>query len=373
MTVLPTNTAPLQHPGMLYIGGTWVPATSSSTFDVIDSATEETYFRVAEAGNADVDRAIEAARQAFDEGPWPQLTHQERAGYLRQIAEKIRERGAAFADIWPRQSGMLHSIALQYGTADASTFEYYADLADTYPFEEPRTPQAGGEFALLAREPVGVVAAIIPWNGPMTLLTVKVGPALLAGCTVIVKAAPEAPGEAYVFAEIAEEIGFPLGVINVITAEREASFRLVQDPRVDKVAFTGSTATGRRIAAELGSRIGRYTLELGGKSAAVILEDADIAQAASNLAMSECLLTGQVCSSLTRFVLLRRRRRDTVGLAPFIASVVTRASGGAYWSVSLYLTLGSALTLASLIYLRRRATRAVTPTPTHALEEVSTQ
>ncbi len=184
----------------------------------------------------------------------------------------------------------------------AGTFDYYAELAEIYPFEQPVVPTMGGEFGLLVREPVGVVGAIIPWNGPLSMIATKVAPALLAGCTVVVKSSPEAPGEAYLVAEIAEAAGLPAGVFNVITADREVSENLVRDPRVDKVSFTGSTAAGRRIAAICGERIARCTLELGGKSAAVVLDDIDIATAATTIGRTECTLTGQVCSSLTRVI-----------------------------------------------------------------------
>jgi acyl-CoA reductase-like NAD-dependent aldehyde dehydrogenase len=159
---------------------------------------------------------------------------------------------------------------------------------------------------------VGVVGAIIPWNAPLSLAVYKLAPAFLAGCTAVLKASPEAPGAAYVLAEVAEAVGLPEGVLNVLTADREVSELLVRDPRVDKIAFTGSTAAGRRIASICGERIARYTLELGGKSAAVILDDADLDAAAAAIAGSECFLSGQVCSSLTRLVVSRSRHDEFV-------------------------------------------------------------
>ena len=152
-----------------------------------------------------------------------------------------------------------------------------------------------------------MVGAIIPWNAPIGLISHKVAPALLAGCTVVLKSSPEAPGEGYLIAEAAEAVGLPPGVLNVVTADREVSELLVRDPRVDKITFTGSTAAGRRIASICGERIARCTLELGGKSAAVILDDADIEAAARTLSQAECFLSGQVCSSLTRIVVSRGR------------------------------------------------------------------
>ncbi|WP_340537985.1 aldehyde dehydrogenase [Nocardioides sp. GXZ039] len=312
MTTLNTAAVPLQHPDRLFIDGKWVAPSSTATIDVIDSGTEELYFQVAEAQAADMDHAVSAARAAFDEGPWPRLTHEERAGYLRAMAGQLRARIPDIAEVWPRQAGVLQGLAFNMSEGDAHTLEYYAGLAATYPFEERYESAANGAFGLRVSEPVGVVGAIIPWNSPLALLVVKVAPALLAGCTVVVKASPEAPGEAYVFAEIAEAVGLPPGVINVVTADRDVSELLVRDPRVDKIAFTGSTAAGRRIASILGERIGRYTLELGGKSAAVVLDDADIAQTAAVLAGQQCLASGQVCASLTRVIVSGDRYDELV-------------------------------------------------------------
>ena len=304
--------APIGHPDKIFVGGSWVAPSSDSTFSVIEPATEELYFRAAEAQAPDVDRAISAARTAFDEGPWPRLTHAQRAEYLQAFAAGLTDRADDLGDIWPRQSGVLHKFAKWSGMGAAGTFSTYAAMAGTFPFEEPATPTAGGNFGLLVREPVGVVGAIVPWNAPIGLIANKVAPALIAGCTVVLKASPEAPGEAYVVAEIAESIGLPPGVLNVLTADREVSELLVRDPRVDKITFTGSTAAGRRIASICGERIARCTLELGGKSAAVVLDDMDLGVAAKTLAGAECFLSGQVCSSLTRIIVSRTRHDELV-------------------------------------------------------------
>jgi aldehyde dehydrogenase (NAD+) len=174
-----------------------------------------------------------------------------------------------------------------------------------------------------------VVGAIIPWNAPMGLISNKVAPALLAGCAVVLKSSLEAPGEGHLIAEAAEAVGLPPGVLNVLTADREVSELLVRDPRVDKITFTGSTAAGRRIASICGERIARCTLELGGKSAAVILDDMDIATAAQTLSRAECFLSGQVCSSLTRIVVTRQRHDELQGyIARGIADGFTLAAGG---------------------------------------------
>jgi aldehyde dehydrogenase (NAD+) len=310
MTLMDNATAPVRNTNRFFIGGEWVKPSSDAMIDVIDSGTEQLFFRVAEAKAADISRAVEAARKAFDEGPWPRMTHAERAVYMRALAAGLLERASDFGEIWPRESGVLATIARHSGAGGAATFEYYAGLADTYPFEEAAMPTAGGKFGLLVREPVGVVGAIIPWNAPLGLIAAKLAPALLAGCTVVLKSSPEAPGEGYLVAETAAAIGLPPGVINVLTADREVSELLVRDPRIDKITFTGSTAAGRKIASICGERIARCTLELGGKSAAVILDDMDLGIAAQTLAGAECFLSGQVCSSLTRIVVTRNRHDE---------------------------------------------------------------
>src|SRR5579863_3579315 len=322
MTIARETRAPLRHTDRFFIGGQWVEPSSASKINVDDSGTGELFFSIAEAREADMARAVSAAREAYDHGPWPTMTHAQRAEFLRAIATGLQERADDLGQIWPRQSGVVHSIAKWAAMGGAGTFDYYAGLAETFAFEEPAQPTMGGQFGLLVREPVGVVGAIIPWNAPLSLISYKVAPALLAGCTVILKSSPEAPGEGYVLAEIAEKVGLPAGVLNVVTADREVSELLVRDPRVDKITFTGSTAAGRRIASLCGERIARCTLELGGKSAAVILDDMDVEAAASAISGAECFLSGQVCSSLTRLIVSRDRHNDFVEtLASAFASI----------------------------------------------------
>ena len=248
---------------------------------------------------------------AVHDTPVP-LSHAERAQYMRALASELRKRDADVGQIWPRESGVLQSTALTMAAGGAFAFDFYADMADTFPFTEPVRPAWGGEFGLIVREPVGVVGAIVPWNVPLGLMVWKVAPALLAGCTVVVKSSPEAPGEGYILAEAAQAAELPSGVVNFVTADRQVSELLVRDPRVDNIAFTGSTAACLRIGSILGGRIARYTLELGGKSAAVVLEDADIAAVAQELAAHECNLSGQFCASLSRIVVPRSRHDEFV-------------------------------------------------------------
>src|SRR5215510_3759428 len=239
------------------------------------------------------------------------MKHAERAQYLRAISKEMAKRTDDLAQIWTNESGVIHGIAKGGSMAIGGIYDYYAGLADTFPFEEQRQPgPASGNVGLIVRESVGVVAAIIPWNAPSSLIAYKCGPALLAGCTVILKCSPEAPGAGYVLGEVCEAIGLPAGVINVVTADREVSELLVRHPGVDKVTFTGSTAAGRKIASICGERIARCTLELGGKSAAVILDDYDVEEAAAHIAAYAPILSGQVCSSLTRLIISKHRHND---------------------------------------------------------------
>ena len=186
-------------------------------------------------------------------------------------------------------------------------YKFHAGLASRYAFEEEHRTFSGAKHGFLVREPVGVVGAIIPWNGPIALIAFKIAPALLAGCTVVVKASPEAPGHALIMAEIAEAVKLPPGVLNIVTADRAASEALVRHPDVDKIAFTGSSATGKSIAAILGARMARFTLELGGKSAAIVLDDYDVETAAKAIVGNATDMTGQVCASLTRMVVTKNR------------------------------------------------------------------
>jgi len=304
----------IKHPGRFFIGGQWVSPSSDDTIDVITPSTEERFITVAAAQEADINRAVDAARQAFDEGPWPRMSHTERAGYMRAIAEKMRERSPELTRIWTSEMGVTRQLAEPWVPGISTGFDYYAGLADTFLWVERHEAlhSPGSAIGLLVHEPVGVVGAIVPWNGPLVLATYKIAPALIAGCTVVLKSSPETPGEGLVLAEIAEEVGLPAGVLNVVTAEREASETLVRHPGVDKITFTGSTAVGKRIASICGERIARCTLELGGKSAAVILDDADIEAAAEMLSQGVRVLTGQVCSSLTRYIVARERHDDLV-------------------------------------------------------------
>ncbi|WP_419825761.1 aldehyde dehydrogenase [Sphingomonas sp.] len=295
----------------MFIDGVWCEPSTDAKIEIINPATEALYATVAEAQEDDINRAVAAARRAFDDGPWPRMTPRERAPYLQAIADGVNARGAELADAWTNQIGVLTGVANGVSFGMAELFRGHAAMAETFPFEEERPTTMGLAMGLVTREPVGVVGAIVPWNSPLVLLSIKIAPALLAGCTVVLKASPEAPIEAYLMAEIAREAGLPPGVLNVVVADRQASEALVRHPDVDKVSFTGSSAAGMRIASLCGERIARTTLELGGKSPAIILDDYDPQAAAAGLMHAVTLMSGQTCAALTR-VIVSRQRHDAL-------------------------------------------------------------
>ena len=312
MTLANETRSPLQNADRFFIGGEWVQPSSNSMIDVIDSATEELFFQIAEAQAADMDRAVAAREAGVRRGPVAADDPRRARRIPARASQGAAGRGDVLADIWPRESGVLATVAGPASVGASMAFDYYAGLADTFPFEEPADPSSGGgsacwsasRSASSARSSRGTRRS----RWPSTRSPRRCSPAAPS----ILKASPEAPGAAYVLAEVAEAAGLPPGVLNVVTADREVSELLVRDPRVDKIAFTGSTAAGRRIASICGERIARYTLELGGKSAAVILDDADLEPAAMTIAGAECFLSGQVCSSLTRLVVSRSRHDEFV-------------------------------------------------------------
>jgi acyl-CoA reductase-like NAD-dependent aldehyde dehydrogenase len=310
MTVIEAKTPiHIEHPDRLYIGGQWVKPAAGGQIELVSPATEQVFAKVAEAREVDMDAAVAAARKAFDEGPWPRLSHAERAEYLRRMADILEPRIPELASAWTEQIGGLAMMGPMMHGGGVMQYRFYADMAATYPFEV-RQPSMIGGTAVIVREPVGVVAAIAPWNAPFMIMTTKVAPALLAGCTVIMKPSPETPLETYILAEAAEKAGIPPGVVNLVPSHREAADHLVRNPGVDKVGFTGSTVAGRRIATVCGERIARYTLELGGKSAALIMDDYDIAHAAKVLSGTITVLTGQVCATLSRAIVPKKRHDE---------------------------------------------------------------
>jgi aldehyde dehydrogenase (NAD+) len=303
----------IQHPDRLYIGGQWVAAHSGRMIELVSPNSEQVIGAVAEADEADMEAAVAAAREAFDHGPWPRLTPRERGAAMLEMLDILRSREAELAKAWTAQMGGLASIAGPMHRGANMTFETIAKMADTFHFVEKR-PTRVAHMALVAYEPVGVVAAIVPWNGPYGIMASKLAYALVAGCTVIMKPSPETPLEAYILAEAAHIAGIPPGVVNLVCGHREASDHLVCNHGVDKVSFTGSTAAGKRIGSVCGERIARCTLELGGKSAAIVRDDFTTDQTAKLLANTITMLSGQVCAMLSR-VIVPRKRHDEIAEA----------------------------------------------------------
>ncbi|MEV4837148.1 aldehyde dehydrogenase [Nonomuraea sp. NPDC049486] len=294
----------------LFIGGEWVTPAGTGTIDVISPHTEEVVGRVPDGTAEDVDRAVAAAREAFDHGPWPRMTFAERAAVIGRLAEIYAERQGEMAALITEEMGSPITFSnLAQAPQPLGMLQYYAQYGATFEQEEQR-PGVFGPVTV-RREPVGVVAAVVPWNVPQFVTMTKVAPALLAGCAIVLKPAPETPLDAYVLADMAREAGVPAGVLNIVPAGREVSEHLVSHPGVDKVAFTGSTAAGRRIASICGEQLKRVSLELGGKSAAIVLDDADLASSMGMLAIASLMNNGQACVAQTR-ILASRNRYDEV-------------------------------------------------------------
>lgn len=304
-----------------YVGGTWVPPAGDERFAVISPSTEEAVGEVPVAGTADIDRAVAAARTAFDEGPWPRLSPGERAAALARAAELLRKRETDIAAVTVDEIGCPVSQSRQAQTGMvAALFDYYAELIRGFDFEH--TVTAGDRSGLVTREPVGVVAAVVPWNAPVTLAAWKAAPALAAGCTVVIKPPPESPLSNFVLAEALDEAGIPSGAVNIVPGDREVGEYLVTHPGTDKVAFTGSTAAGKRIMSVCGERVRRVSLELGGKSAAVVADDADIATVLPAIVKGAMHMSGQVCGAHTRVLVPRTRYGEAVDAAAAAAAAV---------------------------------------------------
>jgi betaine-aldehyde dehydrogenase len=294
----------------LLIGGEWVAPASDRRFEVRSPATLEAVGSVPEAVEADVDAAVAAARHAFDHGPWPTTSPADRAKVIARFSELLAERLPDFKTVLTEEMGAPGAtVEMMMYTPATAVLNVYQELAETFPWEETRTGMFG--VSRVRREPVGVVAAIIPWNVPLFIAINKLIPALLAGCTVILKPAPETPIDALMLGSLLVEAGLPSGVISVLPADREVSEYLVTHPGVDKVSFTGSTAAGRRVGSLATERLKRVSLELGGKSAAIVLEDVDLAASAFMIAYSGLMNSGQACVAQSR-ILAPRSRYDEI-------------------------------------------------------------
>ncbi|MBX6388594.1 MAG: aldehyde dehydrogenase [Frankia sp.] len=295
----------------LYIDGQWTAPATTERINVTEAATEENLGSVPAATERDVDAAVDAARRAFDDPDgWANWSPARRGEVLERFAAALESRGGETARRVSIQNGMPLWLAQNFEAGfPALLLRYYSGLVSSGQ-EEVRAGMLGKK-SLVRREPIGVVAAIVPWNVPQAITFLKLGPALAAGNTVVLKPAPETVLDAFLMAEAALEAGLPPGVLNIVPAGREVGAHLVAHPGVDKVSFTGSTAAGRAIAETCGRLLRPVTLELGGKSAAIVLDDADLTATIESFFAATLLNNGQICWLGTR-ILAPRSRYDTV-------------------------------------------------------------
>ncbi|MCR9194487.1 MAG: aldehyde dehydrogenase family protein [Hyphomonas sp.] len=296
-----------------FINGAWEASSGSDWIDVIDPATEETFHRVPDGTAEDIDRAVAAARSAFDTGPWPQMSGPERAKVLRRMAQLIEARTAELAEIEIRDNGKPRPEAVWDIEDTAGVFGFYADLAETMDAnaEEDIALPMDGFTSTVVKQPIGVAAAIIPWNFPMLMASWKVAPALAAGCTVVLKPSELTPLTALELGTIAQEAGLPAGALNIVTGAGAAGAALAAHPGADKTAFTGSVPTGRRVMQAAAEDIKAVSLELGGKSPFVIFADADMEEAVEWTLFGIFWNQGEVCTATSR-VLVERPLYDVL-------------------------------------------------------------
>ena len=301
-------------PGRLFIGGEWQDAASGETFEVIDPARAEVLTEVAEAGVEDVDRAVRAARDAFEGGEWREMSPRARGRLLWKLAERLEERKDEIARVETLNNGKpLFESGIDVAMT-IQTFEYYAGWTtkiegETIPVSVPF------QFNYTLREPIGVVGAIVPWNFPLNLASWKVAPALAAGCTVVLKPATETPLTALLLADVAAEVGLPAGVLNVVPGRGStAGEAVVAHPGVDKIAFTGSTEVGQRIATVAARTVKRVSLELGGKSPNIVFADAELPIAAKGALAGIFYGKGEVCAAGSRLLVESSAHEQLVGM-----------------------------------------------------------
>lgn len=294
----------------LIIGGEQVKPTSGEYIDVISPSTEKVIGRAPNASADDVDRAVGAARRSFDSGVWRDTPVHDRMSVIGAAIERLASQTDSIVELVTAQMGLPISLCQQNIPAAYSAARFFMGLAADVAETELRVGQVP---AAVIKEPVGVVAAIAPWNGPFNLAIGKIIPALLMGCSVVFKPAPETPLDVYLIADALTEAGLPAGTLNIVTGGRETGDALVRHRGVDKVSFTGSTAAGRQIGEICGRDFKRVTLELGGKSAAIILDDADLGASLPGLAAGAFFNTGQVCASYSRVLAPRSRYDEVIG------------------------------------------------------------
>ena len=310
----------------LFIGGEWVSPSSPARITVRNASTEEVIGEVPEAAEADVDAAVAAARRAFgDPSGWSQWEPARHGEALERLAAELEQRAQEIGRLVSEQNGMPIALSpIIEGMTPVGTLRYVVSLLAGAPVEEETARFLGGDL-VIRHEPIGVVAGIVPWNYPQTLSSFKYAPALAAGNTIVLKPSPETVLDSYVFAEAVLAAGLPPGVVNIVPGGRELGAYLVQHRDIDKVAFTGSTAAGRQIAEVCGRLLRPVSLELGGKSAAIILDDADLdlARIGQNLFAATLVNNGQTCYAGTRILAPRSRYGEVVDTFAAFASSLT--------------------------------------------------
>ena len=296
----------------LFIDGKWTAPESASVISMISPHSEAVIGRVAGAGPADVDRAVDAARAAFDSGPWPRMEPAERIEAITRLAGIYKERRSDMAALISAEIGAPITFAkMAQVRLPLTMISAFCGLAANYQWQQDRPGLYGKDIRIL-KQPVGVVAAVVPWNMPQFLTVTKMVPALLAGCSVVLKPAPESALDAQLLAELVEAAELPPGVVNVVPGGRDVGELLVRHAGVDKVSFTGSTAAGRQVALACAEGLKQVSLELGGKSAAIVLDDADPAAVATGIQMASLANSGQVCNALSRILVPEARKAEFV-------------------------------------------------------------
>jgi betaine-aldehyde dehydrogenase len=299
----------------LWIDGELVAPASGARIEVESPSTEEIVGSVPDSTIDDVDRAVAAASRAFKEGPWPRMSWSERAAFIRRAGELLAPQADELTQLVSSENGIM--VTYRQGHVQGQ-FDWYLGLES---LEEERTSPRG-ERGLIVKEPAGVVAAVLPWNVPVRLALGKLLPALLCGCTVVWKPAPETPLHTYPITQAFYEAGLPAGVLNVVPAGREVSEHLVAHPDIDVVSFTGSTAAGKRVGALCAGQVKRVALELGGKSAAIVLDDFDASQVPVVLGGGMLLNSGQACSAWTRLLVPSSRESELTDAFSAVAESV---------------------------------------------------
>jgi acyl-CoA reductase-like NAD-dependent aldehyde dehydrogenase len=294
----------------MYVDGSWIEAADGARIDVVDPGTGEVFATVPDAGEADVDRAVAAARATFDAGPWSKLTPRDRSRLLQRIADRLRLDAGTIARLESRDNGKPLPLAEWDVEETAFLFEYYAGWTTKLLGQMP--PLSVNALSMVVDEPVGVAALVTPWNFPILMAAQKVAPALAAGCACIHKPAEQTPLTALALARVAEEVELPAGALNVLTGRGESTgAALIESPGVDKISFTGSVPVGRSIMRSAAETFKRITLELGGKGPSIVYDDADLEPTIDGVCKAVFLNQGQVCGSTSR-VFLQKRIYDDV-------------------------------------------------------------